>query len=121
MRQSGNAYYHGKAYAAIDPDKNLTIAAGGVFYSHDKVGNAWILGTDDIRFYTREFSEKMNEMLPKLFNEMDLTRLQCDVLVTKPTWIKWTKSFGFKEEGILRKFRGNNDSMVLSIIREDLE
>lgn len=119
MALVGNACANGIAYAAIDGDK--VIAVGGVFLSHENVGSAWILGTDEIKEYSKDFTKILKESIPIIFEEMRLNRLQADVIMSQPNWIRWAKYLGFKEEGILRRYRGDQDSMALSIIKEDLE
>ena len=113
-----HAQQNGVAYTAIDGD--LVIAIGGVYLSHPGVGNTWIVGTDDIKGHSKDFTIAMRKVIPVVMKEMQLHRIQADVITSRPDWIKWTKYLGFKEEGILRKFRGEEDAMVLSIIEEDL-
>jgi RimJ/RimL family protein N-acetyltransferase len=48
----------------------------------------------------------------KAFEEMGITKLNCEVLETNPSVIKLHKKFGFVEEGIRRKNIIKNNARV---------
>lgn len=106
----------GKAYAAVDGD--LVIAVGGISLSHPGVGNAWLLGTDDIQKYAGHLTMTIKKKISSIMEELNVDRIQCDVLVEKENWVRWAEYLGFEREGILRKFRGGKDAYVLSIVRK---
>lgn len=114
----GEAMRRGVAYTAIDGDR--AICLGGVYVSHERIGNGWLLGTDEIKDYAKDFTRILKESIPVIMEEMRLDRLQVDVVCDKPQWIKWTEYLGFTQEGVLRKFRNGKDAVVMSIIKEDL-
>lgn len=108
---------HGSAYTALADGK--PIAAGGVQRIDTGVGAALILGTDDLSKHPKEFTELMIRMRDQLMDDLELHRLQCDVLMSKPEWIRWTEYLGFKKEGVMRQLRDKQDCALLAYIREE--
>lgn len=109
----------GSAYAAVNED-GLTIACGGIFMSHHGVGNAWVFGTDDIKAHAKDLTRAIKDMLPQIMNDLNLNRVQADVLVEKPSWVRWAEYIGFEKEGVLRQFREGKDAYVMAVLRDNI-
>ena len=105
----------GVAYTAVAD--NRPIAIGGVQVIDNGVGAAIILGTDRLKEHPKEFTELMSHMVEEIMDDLQLHRVQCDVLASKPEWVRWTKYLGFEEEGIMRKLRNNQDCVLLARVR----
>ena len=114
------AKLNGTALAAVDADTEETIAVGGVFDSHPGVGNCWVLGTDDMSTYASILTRLIKEKIPEIMEAGAYSRIQCDVVAHRDTWVRWAEYLGFQREGILRAFRDGKDAVALAIVKEDI-
>ena len=62
-------------------------------------------------------------ILDYVFNELQLNKLNCEVLETNPNVVKMHEKFGFKQEGFFKQAIRKNDSLIgihrLSMLREE--
>lgn len=62
-------------------------------------------------------------VLDYVFNELQLNKLNCEVLETNPNVVKMHEKFGFKQEGFFKQAIRKNDSLIgvhrLSMLREE--
>jgi hypothetical protein len=111
---------YGNAYAAVDQE--LVVAIGGLMNSRAGMGQLWIMGSDDIRRYARSFTKLIRELRDPLMEELNMHRIQAEVLVEEPTWIRWAHLFGMKEEGIMRQFtEDRKDCILMSYVLDKVE
>lgn len=109
----------GVSYACVN-EKGITIAIGGVLPIHRGTGQVWIVGCEYMRKHIKEFTRSVKELKVLAMDSLNLHRLQAEVLVSKPSWVRWAKAFGLKEEGVMRQWTHNKEDVVmLGYVRGD--
>lgn len=101
---------------------NKTLAVMGIRLVYGRHGYCWIVGTHDIPKYGREFTERSYDLFHRTRKAMGLKRVQADVVVDEPSWVKWAEGAGFTREGIARKFNiHEQDCYIMAHIDEEID
>lgn len=97
--------------------KGQVILFGGIYLHHHKCGEAWLICSDDIRYYQRTSARIVKRQILNMMETLELNRLQTKNENNKfhCRWVEW---IGFTREGVLRKFdEFGNDIIMYSIVR----
>lgn len=110
----------GQVFSFRNEEKEL-ISVGGVRYTNLGVGTAWFYSTTRIPKNIEIFNKDVAYMTEKVCNEMNIHRLQCEVMENKPKWVAWAEMFGFKKEGVLQHYYpdGSNAIIMGQVIRRN--
>jgi hypothetical protein len=94
-------------------DEGLLISVGGIRYTNVGVATAWFYSTDRIPKNIKCFNRDVAHMTEKVCSEMNIHRLQCEVMEDKPKWVEWAEMFGFKKEGVMKHYYPDGSNAIL--------
>jgi hypothetical protein len=122
LRRSSTMSKYGESYALVTEDTHSTVLYGGFINSGTGIAHLWLVGTTDVPKHIKEITRILLDLRDPMMRRADCHRLQSEVLASKPSWIKWAKKFGLKEEGIMRKYTTDKqDCVLMAYILEDDE
>lgn len=85
----------------------------GIRHVQRGLGTAWFIGTSSIPQNKKDFNKDVGALCTALIQDLNLYRLQAEVMEDKPGWIKWAESFGFKREGVMKHYYPNGGNAVM--------
>jgi RimJ/RimL family protein N-acetyltransferase len=107
----------GYAYTVFHNDE--VMACCGVMHISNGVAEIWTVTGRLVDEHPFAFHKISKEIVKEALEINSLHRLQCVVDANYKKSIKWLKSLGFEEEGLLRKYSAQaEDYYIYSIVRE---
>jgi hypothetical protein len=84
--------------------EGVVIACGGVYKLWDGVGEAWVVGSDNIPIKKLSFHKAVIRAIKKIKESKKFHRIQSIVRGDFPEALGWQRLIGFKIEGLMKKY-----------------
>ncbi len=92
--------------------KKVIAVIGTIMYS-PRVGLIWARTTDRIHKHKIDFHKKSKEFLDHLTNTIKLNRIEALIDEDFKESLRWVKSLGFVEEGLLKRIGPNGENCYI--------
>lgn len=108
----------GVKVACID-DNGIPVAMGGISSHVPGVGQAWLVGTDAIKPFNQEISEKCKELMAGLLRDGSIHRVQVFSAASHTKAHRWIKALGLTEESRMKCYgKSKEEFLTFSVVKE---
>ena len=83
---------------------DIILGCGGILPLWEGVAEGWLLTADEIEQYPLAFHKLVRQFIAEAEDALDLHRIQIYVWSEFNKSIRWVKSLGFENEGLMRAF-----------------
>ena len=116
VKTVANTLGKGQAYTMVS-DEGI-VACAGIVPLWKGTGEGWAITSELVEKYRISFAKSLLRYLFKIIQEFKYTRIQTTVLEHHQTSKEWLEWMGFTNEGLMRKYIGDNNYYRYALVRE---